>query len=287
MGLDSFIPTLWSAQILQNLHKSMVFGQPGVINRNYEGQINQQGDTVKINAIGAVTVGSYTKNTDMSAAQTLDGTNTTLTIDQSKYFNFQVDDIDKVQQQPKVMAEAMREAGYALADTLDQYLAALWTQIASANYIGTNAAPKTDVGTALYAYNYLIDLGVLLSNNNVPQEGRWCVVPPWFEAVMIKDSSRFGLATPQGEDRLQNGLIGRAGGFNILRSNNVAKTSATSSFKIIAGHSMAWTLAEQINSVEAYRPQLRFADAVKGLHLYGAKVVRPNAMAVLFASVPS
>ena len=104
---------------------------------------------------------------------------------------------------------------------------------------------------------------------------------------MIKDSARFGLATPQGEDRLQNGLIGRAAGFNILRSNNVAKTSAGVSSKIIAGHSNAWTLAEQINQVEAYRPQLRFADAVKGLHLYGAKVTRPNAMAVLFANTPA
>jgi hypothetical protein len=286
MAVDSFIPTLWSAQILQNLHKSMVFGQPGVINRNYEGEIRNQGDTVKINAIGAVTVGTYTKNTDMNAAQTLDSTNTVLTIDKSEYFNFQVDDVDKVQTQPKVMAEAMREAGYALSDAMDTYIGTLWSQVAAANYIGTNGSPKTDLGTVGYAYNYLVDLSVSLSNNNVPQEGRWCVVPPWFEGVMVKDTTHFTLATAQGEDRIQNAVIGRAAGFTILRSNNVAKTSATSSFKIIAGHSMAWTLAEQISQVEAYRPQLRFADAVKGLHLYGAKVSRPSAMAVLFASVP-
>jgi hypothetical protein len=285
MALDSFIPTLWSARILQNLHKSQIYAQPGVINRDYEGEIQNVGDTVKINAIGAVTVGSYTKNTDISAAETLDGAATTLSIDQAKYFNFQVDDIDRVQQMPKMMDEAMREAGYALKDTLDSYLAALWSQVDSDNFIGTDAVPKTDAGTASYPLNYLFQLATILDENNVPTDGRWVVVPPWYKEYLLKDTRFVNPGTGQAEQRLANGMITQAAGFTILQSNNVANTSSDN-YKIIAGHPMAWTLAEQIVKVEAYRPQLRFADAVKGLHVYGAKVVRPSAMAVLHIDRP-
>ena len=80
-------------------------------------------------------------------------------------------------------------------------------------------------------------------------------------------------------------MIGEAGGFTVLKSNNVPNT-ASAKYKIIAGHSMAWSFAEQVNSVEPYRPELRFADAVKGLHLYGAKIVRPTALALLVANRP-
>jgi hypothetical protein len=84
---------------------------------------------------------------------------------------------------------------------------------------------------------------------------------------------------------LANGVLGQVAGFTLLQSNNVYNT-ANDNYKIIAGHSMAWTLAEQIVKTEAYRMEKRFADAVKGLHVYGAKVVRPDALALLHADRP-
>ena len=286
MAIENFIPTLWSARILQNLHKSLVFGQAGVINRDYEGEIRNVGDSVKINAIGSITVGSYTKNSDINDPEDITGAGTTLLIDQANYFNFQVDDIDRVQARPDVMSEAMREAGYALKDELDGDLAALWSQVSADNFIGTNGSPKTDMGTAGYPLNYLLQLATILDQNNVPTDGRWVIIPPWVKELLLKGDTRIlNPGTPQAEMRLTNGNIGRIAGFDVLVSNNVVNTS-DDNYKIMAGHPMAWTLAEQIVKVEAYRMEKRFADAVKGLHVYGCKVIRPSAMAVLHADRP-
>lgn len=285
MTINTFIPQIWSARLLENLNKQFVYGQPGVINREYEGEISAAGNTVKIHSIGRVSVGNYTKNTNMSAPETLTDAELTLLIDQSKYFNFQIDDVDKAQTLPKVMDAAMREAGIALADTADQFIAGLYTGITAANWIGDDDAPKADLGTAGKAYQYLIDMGVLLDEANVPAVGRWVVVPSWFHALLLKDDNFVGTGSAGAENRLANAMIGEAGGFTVLKSNNVPNT-ASAKYKIIAGHSMAWSFAEQVNSVEPYRPELRFADAVKGLHLYGAKIVRPTALALLVANRP-
>jgi len=286
MAIDNFIPQVWSARLLQNLHNALVYGQAGVINRDYEGEIREAGNTVKINAIGSVSVGTYTKNSDMNAPETLTDAQLTLLIDQSKYFNFQIDDVDKAQQKPKVMSEAMREAAYALADTADQYIAGLYTGADSGNLIGTTAAPKTDLGDAGKAYEYLVQMAVLLDEDKVPAAGRWVIVPPWFHGLLLNDSKFVATGGSNAEATLRNGMIGEAAGFSIIKSNNVPNTTGAK-YRIIAGHAMAWSYAEQISSVEAYRPERRFADAMKGLHLYGAKIVRPTCLAVLTANRPS
>ena len=288
MALTNFIPEIWSARLLQNLRKSLVYGQPGIINREYEGEIREAGDTVRINAIGPVTVDTYTRNSDLGTPEVLTDAQAVLTITEAKTFHFQVDDLDKVQQRPRVMDEAMREAADALADTLDQYIAAMYTEAATANLIGTTASPKTDVlsGGTTKSYDYLVDLSVLLDESNVPSAGRWVVVPPWYHGVLLKDSRFVSTGSGQAESRLANAVIGQAAGFTVIKSNNVPNTSAAK-YRIIAGHNMAWTMAMQLAKIEAYRPEKRFADAVKGLQLYGAKVIRPQALAVLTANKPS
>src|SRR5690606_10581469 len=286
MALDNFIPQIWSARLLENLRKALVYGQEGVVNRDYEGEIRQYGDRVHIHNIGPVTVFDYTKNQDMPAPETLDDERRTLIIDQAKAFNFQVDDIDAAQQNPKVMDAAMREAAYALADAADQYIASHYTEVAASNLIGSDADP-VEV-TVDNAYDLLVDLGVVLDENNVPKSGRFAVLPPWYIGLLLKDQRFVATGAAAAEDRLQNGQVGRAAGFTILESNNVPFVSGDNpNYKVIAGSPIAWSYAEQISKVEAYRPERRFADAVKGLHLYGAKVVRPTALAVLSAARPS
>jgi hypothetical protein len=103
--------------------------------------------------------------------------------------------------------------------------------------------------------------------------------------VLLKDSRFVSTGSAQAESRLANAVIGEAAGFTVIKSNNVPNTSATK-YRIIAGHNMAWTMAMQLAKIEAYRPEKRFADAVKGLQLYGATVVRPQALAVLCANKP-
>lgn len=281
MSLNNFIPTVWSGMILAALMKSHVFASPGVISRDYEGEITGKGDSVKINSIGDVTVKDYTKSTNIDDPETLDDASQILVIDQQKYFNFSIDDIDKVQQTPKVMGEATDRAAYGLKDVLDSYLASLYTDIASANFIGSDGSP-TVIDTAAKAYENLVDLGVLLDESDVPSDGRFVVVPPWFEGRMLKDDRFVSFGTAGNVDRLVNGAIGEAAGFTIYKSNNVS--AASSKWKIIAGHPMGWNLAEQIVQTEAFRPEKRFGDAIKGLHVYGAKVTRPTALACLIAS---
>src|SRR5690606_23188746 len=121
MALDNFIPEIWSTQLLSNLHNDLVFGR--VVNRDYEGEIAAAGDTVRIHSVGPVSVSTYTKNTDHSGPEALDDSEVVLNITESKMFNFQVDDVDRVQQSPKMMSAAMREAAFALANVADTFLA--------------------------------------------------------------------------------------------------------------------------------------------------------------------
>lgn len=288
--IDNFIPALWSATILLALKKVLVYTQPRIMNRNYEGQIKEQGDTVKINSVGRPTIFDYTKNTNMPDPETLEGGQRNLTITQSKGFNFQVDDIDKVQGNPDVMDPAMNEAAYGLGDIADQYAAAKMLSGVTENTIGTvetPIVPKPEEGVS-GAYENLVDLGVKLDEQNVPADDRWVVVPPWFHGMLTKDHRFVSYAAI---DVLYNRQVGEAAGFAILSSNNTPTIAAPEGnentkvrYAFLAGSSMAGTFAEQISQVEAYRPEKRFADAVKGLHLYGAEVIRPEAIACMYAT---
>lgn len=277
----TFIPTVWAARLLVALDKALVYAQTGVVNRDYEGEITDSGDTVKIATIGDVTIGNYTKNTNIADPETLTDAEQSLLIDQSKFFNFYVDSVDKAQQNVNTMDEAMRRAGYGLRDVQDQFVAASHVNVPAANLIGSDGSPITP--TNANAYEYLVDLGVVLDNANIPTEGRFCVVPPWFHGRLLKDDRFVKAGTSATDQVLRNGQVGEAAGFSIMKSNNVPNTAATK-YKIIAGHPMAYSFAMQVTSLETYKPEKRFGDAVKGLNVYGGKLVRPNAWAVLTAN---
>lgn len=231
--------------------------------------------------VGDVTIGDYTRNTDMNAPEVLTGTSQQLEITQAKYFNFQIDDVDKAQQTPKLMDKAMQRSSYAMSDLSDRYIAGFYTETAAENLIGNDGSPI--VPTKDDAYDYLVDLSVKLDEANVPTEGRWVVVPAWFHGLLQKDHRFISAGTSKTDEVLRNGRIGEAAGFTVHKSNNVPNTGGAK-YKIVAGHNLAISFAEQIVSVEAYRPEKRFADAVKGLHVYGAKVLVPKGLAVLTAN---
>jgi N4-gp56 family major capsid protein len=282
MSVETFIPEVWSARLLVNLQKSLVFAQPGIVNRDYEGDIAQAGDTVRVQSIGAITIGSYTKNSSISAPETLTDAESTLVVDQAKYFNFEVDDIDRRQAKANLIDAAMREAAYGLADTADQYISAMYT--AAGSSVGTSGSPKTDLGTATNAYLHLVALGTELDEQNVPRGMRWVIVPPWYYGLLLQDDRFVKSGTESAAATLANGEVGMAAGFRVIMSNNVSNDATT--WRIMAGSSRAITFAEQINKVEAFRPEGSFGDAMKGLHLYGAKVMRPESLSVLYANQP-
>lgn len=287
MAVTTFIPELWNARLLYALEKAHV--ATNLVNRNYEGEISNHGDTVHINTIGAITVKSYTKNTDIDAPETLTTTDQTLVIDQAKYFNFQVDDVDKVQAAGELVDTAMGRAAYALADVSDAYLLGVIAAGAAAgNTIGSAAAPVAL--TASNVYENIVKLKTKLDKANVPNTGRTIVVPPDVHSLLLLDD-RFAKSTATaGQEALINGLVGRIAGFDVYMSNNVktgvgTDTGKTPYFEITAQITDATTYAEQIIKTEAYRMESRFADAVKGLHVYGAKVTDGTKIAKILASV--
>lgn len=278
-AITSFIPEIWAAQLLASLKKSLVYAQDGVVNRDYEGEISAAGDTVRITSIGRPTIVDYTTNTDLPAPEELTDAQRTLLIDQQKAFNFQVDDVDQAQARGDVMPTAMDEAAYALRDVADSFVAGLYTGVAAANDMGT-----TQVNDGDKAYNALVDLSVKLDEANVPTEGRWVVVPPWFHGLLRKNSNFINAEkSADGGRALRTGEIGEAASFRVLKSNNVPLITGDD-YAVLAGYPGAISYAEQIVSTEAFRMEKRFADGVKGLHVYGAKLVRPTGVALCRAS---
>jgi len=273
----NFIPTIWVARLLAALQKSLVYGQTGIVNREYEGEIKQAGDSVKIGSIGEITVGDYTKDTDMTV-QTLDDAEQMLNITQSKYFNFIVDAIDKAQQNVNTMDEAMRRAAYRLKDIADQFIAGHYLYAPTDTGIGDDSTPIAGLA-ANAAYELLVNLKVKLDERDIPTDGRFVIIPPFLEGALLKDSRFVSAGTAATDQRLVNGRVGRAAGFDVLLSNNVPNTSSTK-YKVIAGHPMGFSFAEQIVDIQTYKPEKRFGDGVKGLHVYGGKLVRPQAWAV-------
>jgi N4-gp56 family major capsid protein len=292
MTVNNFIPVVWSAKLLESLKKAHVYTQTGVVNTDYIGDIAGMGSQVKINAIGDVTIKPYTKNVPIDAPDVLSDAQTTLDIDQADYFNFAVDDVDVAQQVPKIMTAAMAQASYNLSDVSDSYVADLMVAgVAGGNKIGTSASaivPDPD-NSGETAYDYIVDMSTALSDAGCPKQGRWIIVPPWFTGELVKDDRFTNMAASGSPEALRNGFVSRVAGFDVLESLNVPDVTGTggetgkTDSAIVAGHPMAFSYAEQINKVEAYRPPDSFSDAVKGLHLYGGKVVRPTCLALLTA----
>ena len=275
MAISNFIPEVWSAELLVALEKSLVYASPGVVNRDYEGEIAQSGDTVHITSLADPTVDDYTVHTDITVEDVDDAT-AALIIDQSKYFAFEVDDVEKRQAKGTVLTEQARKAAYKLRDVADQFVAA---------QMAADVDAGNEVSEASYAfdevYDLLVDLAVLLDESDVPSEGRFAIVTPAIHGALLKDSRFIAAGDSAGSVVRANGRVGEAAGFSIRKSNNAPDGPGAGAGKLlIAGSDMATTYAEQIASTEAVRMEKRFADMVKGLHLYGGKVVRPTALAI-------
>ena len=173
MAVTTFIPELWSARLLYALDKAHV--ATNLVNREYQGIIANQGDTVHINSIGAITVKDYTKNTDIADPDALTTTEQTLVIDQCKYFNFQVDDVDNVQAAGDLVDTAMSRAAYSLADVADAYLLkTIAAGAASGNTVGAASGPIAL--TAANVYENIVKLRTKLDKAACEQalgEIRW------------------------------------------------------------------------------------------------------------------
>ena len=272
MSVQNFVPTVWSETLQKALNEKYV----GVANcsREYEGEIRKKGSRVRILNVGSIDVSTYTPNCDMSNPQSLDGTSTELVIDRAKYFNFQLDDVDHAQAVPGLMEAAMKNAAAALAKEADQYIYSLYSEVTNSVTCDLVNEQGNIVEAFLKARTKLLEGGVSDVNDIVFE-----VSPKVAEELLKKEIT---LSTDNA-GLLENGCIGKLAGCKIFVSNNIVVNEGAAMIHhyCLARSRRAIAFAEQISEIEAYRPEMRFADAVKGLHLYGAKIVYPNEICYL------
>ena len=282
MSVATFIPELWSARLLQGLEKSHV--ATNLVNRDYEGQIRNQGDKVNINTLSDVAIKTYTPNSDIASPDDLTTTKQQLEITEADYFNIQLDDVDRVQAAGELMDTAMRNVAYKMNDKTDSFiLGKIASGVASGNIIGTTESPIQVTKNNIY--ESIIEMRTKLDKANVPTSGRTIIIPPEIYALLLQDERFVKSDAVAGQNVLVNGLVGRVAGFDVFESNNVVYDTDNKFWKVTAQVRTATTFAEQIVKTEAYRMEKRFSDAVKGLHVYGAKVTDGTQIAELICKL--
>ena len=271
MAITNFIPTIWSENLYSALDKKYV--AVAHCTREYEGEIKNKGSVVKICGVGSIDVTDYTKDTDMANPQSLSDTVTELAIDQAKCFNFQIDDIDRAQCTPRLMDAAMKVAADSLANTADKYV----FQVAA-----SSDAYKINCGSdANDIINCVIEARQKLYENNVSDTNNVVLeVSPYVGSLLLKGKV---LLASDNTDALENGCIGKIAGCKVFITPNIVVDDSDRDHyhKCVMRTTRAIAFAEQLSEIDAYRPEKRFADAVKGLHIYGAKAVHPEEMVII------
>jgi len=292
VSVQNFIPELWNAAIMEPYQKNLIFGQDGIASTSYYGDITGVGDTVTINTLNDLTIRDYVKGQDIEI-ENLETTPTKIKIDQGKYFAFGVDDVDKVQAAGELQGVATKRAGIQLRDRADQYLSKVLAEGAHQdNKVDKMNIIKADphrVTEGLTAYDALVELSERLDDQSVPTEGRWVVIGGKTRSALLNDPRFVNVDKAGTSEGLRNGVIGRVIGFDVMVSNNIQKKGGTAKTPVtetlVAGVPDAFAFASQILKTEALRDQNQFRDIVRGLHVFGASVVRPEGIATVDVTV--
>lgn len=273
MAITNFIPTVWSETLYEQLNNKYI----GIANcsRDWEGDIKQCGDRVKICGVGPVSVFNYQKNSTIPDPVTLSDSTRELVINQAKAFNFQIDDIDLAQARPGLMNAAIRQAADALANEADKYVYSLAASVSTDNTIELSS--ENLIENILSSILKLQEKGV--------RDELILEVSPEIASLIYKE--KMELLTDNSA-LFEKGCIGSIAGCKIFVTNNLyIEASGEYNFhKCLLRTKRSITFAEQLSQIEAYRPEHKFADAVKGLHLYGAKIVYPNELLLISVYTP-
>jgi len=296
-----FLPSVYSKKVLNFFRKASVV--EAITNTDYAGEISSFGDSVKIIKEPVISVSDYTRNTDTTETRLTDQ-EISLVVDSAKAFKFIVDDIETNMSHVNFKEVASSSAAYALKDSYDAaVLATMFSGVSSSSpdhVLGADNA--TDLGAGVYDGTGNIDLGQtsetdpldllarmarLLDEQNVPEEGRWFVAGPDFYEVLSQTSSKLlSVDYNGGQGSIRNGLVssGKLRGFDMYKSNNIAATSNAAG-KCLGGHMSSTATANTILSTEVLRDPTSFGDIVRGLHVYGAKVLRDEALVSAFYGI--
>ena len=297
-----FLPSIYSKKVLNFFRKSSVV--EAITNTDYTGEISAFGDSVKIIKEPVISVSDYTRATDTTVTRLTDQ-ELTLVVDSAKAFKFIVDDIETNMSHVNFKEVATSSAAYALRDSYDAaVIATMFSGVSSSSpdhVLGSDNA--TDLAAGTFDGTGNLDLGFasgehdpidvmarmarLLDEQNVPEEGRWFVAGPDFYEVLGQASSKLlSVDFNAGQGSIRNGLVssGKLRGFEMYKSNNIAATSNAAG-KCLGGHISSTATAQTIVSTETLRDPTSFGDIVRGLHVYGAKVLRPEALVSAFYGI--
>ena len=300
-----FMPKVYSKKVLNFFRKASV--AEAITNTDYSGEITAYGDTVRIVKEPTITVYQYERGADVTQTKLTD-MEETLTVDVANAFKFKVDDIEKSMSHVNWKEVASSSAAYALKDAFDEgVIAELFAGVSSSSpdhILGADASAATQTmgqhqggsnsidltgsdGTGTDPLDVMAFMARLLDEQNVPEEGRWFVAPPsWYEQLSQSGSKLMSVDYNAGQGALRNGLVssGKLRGFDMYKSNNIAAAS-TASGKVLAGHISAAATAQAITNTEVLRDPDSFGDIVRGLHVYGADVLRSEALVSAFYAI--
>lgn len=304
-GANGFIPELWSGKLQVKFYKSTVLGE--ITNNDWEGEIKNQGDKITIRSIPTITIRDYTKGLNLTN-EVPQSTPIELLIDKGKYFSVVLDDVDEVQADIKLMDIFTNDAAQQMKIAIDSnVLGTVFADADAANKganagalsgginLGATGAPrqvtKNDV------LDLILDMGQCLDEQNVPEDGRWLVIPAWMAALIKNSELKQAYLTGDSVTPLRNGKLGMIDRFTLYVSNNLSSVTDlgadgevggtgpdadTQAFNIMAGTRDAITFASQITNVETLRAQTTFGNIVRGLNVYGFKVAKPEALVHAF-----
>ena len=300
-----FLPKIYSKKVLNFFRKASVV--EAITNTDYAGEISAFGDSVRIIKEPVISVSDYTRGSDTTQTKLTDQ-EITLVVDSAKAFKFIVDDIETNMSHVNFKEVATSSAAYALRDSYDAaVIASMFSGVSTSgpdHVLGADASAATQTmgqhqggsnsidllgsdGTGTDPLDVMSFMAKLLDEQSVPEEGRWFVAPPSFYNELAQSGSKLlSVDFNAGQGSIRNGLVssGKLRGFDMYKSNNVAAAS-TATGKILAGHISSTATAQTIISTEVLRDPTSFGDIVRGLHVYGAKVLRPEALVSAFYTV--
>ena len=280
MSYQNFIPTVWNEQIDRELERLCVFAED--CNTKYEGKVKEKGESVKILGVGKPTIRSIAKadrNNDIEAAETIEDTSIIMVIDQIRYFNYKVGDIDKAQAVGGVMDALQEETSEGLANEVDTYIANLAKDKQAVKLYATAktvVVSKTEGTGERNVLRVLDDAAKVLYKNDVKTSTPIIATVDVDFYMAFREA--YGDKDTDNSKILKNGKVAMYGNITIKMSNNVAKDGNTSLIQVKTKRAIAY--AKPLTHTEPYRPENGFADAVKGFILFGAKIVRPKEMVV-------
>ena len=282
----NFSPIIYSQKVQKFFRTASVV--EAITNTDYAGEIEAYGDTVNIIKEPTITVSAYSRGAVVDAQDITDD-QIQLTVDQANAFSFKVDDIEERHSHVNFESVATSSGAYALKNEYDKnVIAAMVAGVSSSSpdhLLGADSGSgqDQDVGfgsSEVDPVDTISKHNRLLNAADVPEENRWFLAGPEFVEQLGQASSKLMSDTTGNATPLRNGKVlnGKIMNMDVYMTNNFAASSTSNFFKVLGGHMSSTATANHIAKIEVIRHPESFSDVVRGLHVFGRKVLRDNAL---------